>query len=68
MTANNTGMGKNKDFLCFVHDCIKRNECDRYRSPEYDALCLSHNSKHCRWTENDFSCFLKKCEVLDESN
>ena len=60
MTANNNGKAKKKNFLCFVHDCIKRNECHRYRPPEYDALCLSHNSKHWRWTEDDFSCFLKK--------
>ena len=60
MTTNNNGKVKNKVFLCFVHNCIKRNECHRYRPPELDALCLTHSSKHWRWTEDDFSCFKKR--------
>lgn len=49
-------------FLCFVHDCIKRNDCERYRPPELDALCLTHLSKHYRVTENDYSCYINKQE------
>lgn len=57
-------MGKTKWFACFVHDCIKRKQCKRYYPPELDALCLTYSSKHFRVTEDDYSCFIQKCEEV----
>lgn len=58
-------MNKNY-FLCFVHDCPKNNECERYRPREDEILCLTYTSKHYRITDNDFSCFLQKISEVEE--